>query len=101
MEIKVFDKNTSRKAEIKEIETLLKSETEIFWVDIFDCTDAEAKILHEVFKFHPLAIEDTRNHRQRPKIEEYEGYLFLIINSISVVDTADAAAQETADATYH
>jgi magnesium transporter len=101
MEIKVFNKNTSRKAEIEEIETLLKSETEIFWVDIFDCTDAEAGILREVFKFHPLAIEDTRNHRQRPKIEEYDGYLFLIINSISVVDTADAAAQKTADATYH
>ena len=101
MEIKVFSSGKSRKAEINEIEALLKSETEVFWVDIFESTDVEARILHDVFKFHPLAIEDTRNHRQRPKIEEYEGYLFLIINSISVIDTADSSVQKTADATYH
>ncbi len=101
MEIKVFSNGKSRKAEIVEIEALLKSETEVFWVDIRETADAEARILHDVFKFHPLAIEDTRNHRQRPKIEEYEGYLFLIINSISVVNTTDASVQQTADATYH
>ncbi len=101
MEIKVFDKQKSRTAKIEEIETLLKSETEVFWVDIFECTDAEAGILRDVFKFHPLAIEDTRNHRQRPKIEEYEGYLFLIVNSISVTDTTDQNAQKSADNIYH
>ncbi len=101
MEIRVFTKNTSRTAQIEEIETLLKSETEVFWVDIFESTDAEAGVLRDVFKFHPLAIEDTRNHRQRPKIEEYEGYLFLIINSISVINTKDTAVQKSADAVYH
>lgn len=95
MDIKVFSKGATRAGEISEIETLLKSETEIFWVDIFNCTDAEARILRDVFKFHPLAIEDTRNHRQRPKIEEYEGYLFLIINSISIFNTPDKLSVDT------
>ena len=89
MDIKVFKKGETRTAQISDIESLLKSETEVFWVDIFNCTDAEARILRDVFKFHPLAIEDTRNHRQRPKIEEYEGYLFLIINSITIFNTPD------------
>lgn len=89
MDIKVFTKGTVRTAEISEIETLLKSETEIFWVDIYNCTEAEARILRDVFKFHPLAIEDTRNHRQRPKIEEYEGYLFFIVNSITIFNTPE------------
>src|SRR5690349_16567767 len=101
MDIKVFSAGKSRTGEINEIEALLKSETEVFWVDILEATDAEAGILHDIFKFHPLAIEDTRNHRQRPKIEEYEGYLFLIVNSLSVINTVDASAQKTADATYH
>src|ERR1044071_2471847 len=101
MEIKVFSAGKSRTAEISEIEGLLKSETEVFWVDILEATDVEARILHDIFKFHPLAIEDTRNHRQRPKIEEYEGYLFLIVNSISVIDRVDVSVQKTADATYH
>jgi magnesium transporter len=37
-----------------------------------------------VFQFHPLAIEDTRNQRQRPKVEEYPGYLFTILNAVSL-----------------
>lgn len=31
---------------------------------------------------HELAIEDCRNHRQRAKLEEYDGHLFVIFNSI-------------------
>jgi magnesium transporter len=33
--------------------------------------------MRDVFHFHPLAIEDTRNMRQRPKVEEYANYLFF------------------------
>ena len=50
------------------------------WVDITGPDDAEAALLQDVFHFHPLAIEDTRNQRQRPKVEEYAGHLFLILN---------------------
>lgn len=100
MDIRVFDQQTSRTAKIEDLESLLKSDT-IFWVDIFECTDAEASILRDVFKFHPLAIEDTRNHRQRPKIEEYDGYLFLIINSLSVVSNPNPTVQQSADSIYH
>jgi magnesium transporter len=100
MDIRVFDQQTSRTAKIEELESLLKSDA-IFWVDIFECTDAEADILRDVFKFHPLAIEDTRNHRQRPKIEEYDGYLFLIINSLSVVSSPNPTVQQSADSIYH
>lgn len=31
---------------------------------------------------HELAVEDCRNHRQRAKLEEYDGHLFVIFNSI-------------------
>lgn len=34
------------------------------------------------FKLHELAIEDCRNMRQRAKLEEYEGHLFFIINTL-------------------
>ncbi len=100
MDIRVFDQQSTRTAKIEDLESLLKSDV-IFWVDIFECSDAEAGILRDVFKFHPLAIEDTRNHRQRPKIEEYDGYLFLIINSLSVVNSSNPTAQKSADSIYH
>jgi magnesium transporter len=34
------------------------------------------------FKLHELAVEDCRNMRQRAKLEEYEGHLFIIINTL-------------------
>jgi magnesium transporter len=50
------------------------------WIDITGPDDDEARLMREVLRFHPLAIEDTRNQRQRPKVEEYPDHLFLILN---------------------
>ncbi len=55
----------------------------VIWADITGPTDDDVAIMHDAFHFHPLAIEDTRNVRQRPKIEEYPDYLFLILNPVS------------------
>ena len=56
------------------------------WVDVTGPDDAEAAMLRDVFKFHPLAIEDTRNQHQRPKVEEYPKHLFLILNPGELCD---------------
>ncbi|MBI4758661.1 MAG: magnesium/cobalt transporter CorA, partial [Chloroflexi bacterium] len=39
--------------------------------------------------FHPLAIEDCRTQNQRPKLEEYPGYLFLVLHAPRAGTTAD------------
>jgi magnesium transporter len=56
------------------------------WLDITGPDDAEAAMLRDVFHFHPLAIEDTRNQHQRPKVEEYNEHLFLILNPGQLAD---------------
>ncbi len=53
------------------------------WVDIVNPSPQDVKMMREVFHFHPLAIEDTLNERQRPKIEEYPDHLFTILNPIN------------------
>jgi magnesium transporter len=63
------------------------------WVDVRGPDDEEAAILHDLFHFHPLAIEDTRNQHQRPKVEEYPNHLFLILNPGLLVD-CEAAFRE-------
>jgi len=55
----------------------------VVWVDIVNPTPEDIRIMREVFHFHPLAIEDTLNERQRPKIEEYPDHLFTILNPIN------------------
>lgn len=101
MKITVFNGATSREAQTDELAELLKSTTEVLWADIIDCDDEEARILRDVFHFHPVAIEDTRNHRQRPKLEEYEGYLFLIVNSVTILDSGVDADSAPGIQIYH
>jgi magnesium transporter len=53
------------------------------WVDLEAPTDAESKqILEAIFNFHPLAIEDCITVSERPKVDEYENHLFLVIHAV-------------------
>ena len=40
-------------------------------------------MLRDEFKFHPLAIEDATRHHERPKVESYDNYYFLVFYAIS------------------
>jgi magnesium transporter len=59
-----------------------------FWVDMERPTEEEIALLDDVFGFHPLAIEDTTQYSQRPKIESYnhigdacqQGYFYMVIH---------------------
>jgi magnesium transporter len=53
----------------------------ITWIHVQGDADAETlRQLGESFGLHPLALEDIVNSGQRPKIESYEGQLFLILS---------------------
>lgn len=54
----------------------------ILWVDLFNPTDEESYILTHDFKFHPLSIEDVLSEESRPKVDEYEHYLFIIFQTV-------------------
>lgn len=52
------------------------------WVDLAAPTPEELKILSEVFHFHFLAVEDAVAEAHDPKVEAYNGYLYLILHGI-------------------
>jgi magnesium transporter len=53
------------------------------WVDLDQPTEQETKqVLEEVFAFHPLAIEDCISISHRPKLEEYDDYIFLTMHAV-------------------
>src|SRR5258708_19923214 len=49
------------------------------WLDIENPDAADYKLLEETFKAHPLSIEDIQHQNQRPKIDEYPEYNFVVI----------------------
>ncbi|MGH2884095.1 MAG: CorA family divalent cation transporter [Solirubrobacteraceae bacterium] len=49
-----------------------------FWLDLHDPGPDELTRLREIFDFHPLALEDTEHFQQRPKLDDYGDYVFLV-----------------------
>ncbi len=52
---------------------------EFFWLDLDGVDEDAAGLLRDRFGFHPLAVEDAEHFGQRPKIEEYGGFTYLVI----------------------
>jgi len=59
------------------------------WVDILEPDDAALRLLGEEFAFHPLTIEDVVRRHQRPKVEIYADYYFIIFYAVDPSSTAE------------
>ena len=53
----------------------------LLWLDLDDPMSHELDDLAVRYGFHELAVEDCRHHIQLAKLDYYDGYSFLIINS--------------------
>jgi magnesium transporter len=51
---------------------------EFFWLDIQDPGEEEFALLRDLFKFHPLALEDADHFGQRPKVEDYGDFVYIV-----------------------
>jgi magnesium transporter len=54
------------------------------WVDLASPSIPETLILSDTFAFHPLSVEDARAEIHDPKIEAYDGYLYVILHGIDI-----------------
>ncbi|HVF88629.1 MAG TPA: magnesium/cobalt transporter CorA [Blastocatellia bacterium] len=66
-------------ADCNKISELSENSNNIIWVDVSDPTSEDFDELAKEFGFHHLSIEDCRKEHQRPKIEEYQGYYFVVL----------------------
>jgi magnesium transporter len=62
----------------------------VVWVDVADPSSDDFEKLAEEFNFHPLSIEDTRHAHQRPKVEEYPGYYFIVLYEAELAGEEDS-----------
>lgn len=49
------------------------------WINITDPSEEKLQNLAKKYKFHELDIEDCLEEKQRPKIDEYNKYLFIVL----------------------
>src|SRR3954453_2394192 len=50
------------------------------WINIERPRPVDIAWLEEHYDFHPLDYEDVFSRNQRPKVDEYDDYLFIVLN---------------------
>ncbi len=61
----------------------LGEEGTVGWLDLEAPAPDDVHALESLFGFHPLALEDALNPDTRPKIEEYENFLFVVTRAVN------------------
>ena len=74
---------------IGELLGAIRGQSGELWVDIDVTNRHQVALLEKVCGFHPLSVEDTLNPNSRVKLEEYPGYLFMIIRGVRFYEKTD------------
>jgi magnesium transporter len=67
---------------VSEIHSYISHADCFVWVALNEPTPEELQAMQEEFGLHDLALEDAQHGHQRPKIDEYEGSLFVVLQMI-------------------
>jgi len=63
---------------LERISDVLATENALVWVDAQHASAEELDLLRAEFSLHPLALEDATVRHERPKFEEFDGFLLII-----------------------
>jgi magnesium transporter len=69
-------------ATIDDLPALLADPASIVWVDMLDAGEGDKKLLEEVFRFHPTVVEDMLADAPTPKLERFDGYLYIVFHAL-------------------
>lgn len=70
-------------------------ECDVVWVNVEGVHDVELiRTLGEKHTFHPLVLEDIVNTVQRPKVEDYDDYLFIVLKMLRPTDNGDFSSEQ-------
>jgi magnesium transporter len=67
---------------------------EYFWLDLTDPSKEEVDALGEMFSLHPLALEDMVKRGQRPKLDDFGAYMFLVYYGAGVGESGRIELEE-------
>ncbi len=65
-----------------------------FWLDLTAPSQEDLEKLRDLFGFHPLAVEDTEHFGQRPKLDNYSDYVFLVFYGAAQEGKGDEQLRE-------
>ena len=68
--------------DISDLVDVARKDGGFVWLGLAEPTQSEFNMVVGELNFHPLAVEDAVNAKQRPKIEDYEGLTFFVLKTV-------------------
>ncbi len=90
IEVRVYAEGARRDegGDLDRARDILASEDAFVWLDVIDPIDADLASIGEVLGLHPLTLEDLRHRSQRPKVELFQEYAFVVVRPMRLPDGA-------------
>jgi magnesium transporter len=70
-----------------------RSADEFFWLDLVSPSPAELNALRAMLGLHPMALEDTREFGQRPKVDVYQDHVLLVFFTVRSAEAPDRVVE--------
>jgi magnesium transporter len=64
------------------------------WFDLVEPGHDDMERLRSAFSLHPVTVEDTMHRRQRPKVELFDEYAYVVLRPITLSTEPPVALQE-------
>jgi len=88
----VYTDGRRRPGDLQVVDALAaaKDPNSFVWIGLHEPSPEEFEAVREEFELHDLAVEDAVRAHQRPKLEVYEGDLFVVLKTARYVDEREA-----------
>jgi Mg2+ and Co2+ transporter CorA len=87
--IYVDGRRTAEPSSLHETHEAVRRQGGLAWIGLHAPTEEEFSSVAAEFGLHPLAVEDAVKAHQRPKIERYDGTLFVVLRPARYVDETE------------
>ena len=87
--IYVDGRRSEEPGSVEETHEAVRERRGVAWIGLYKPTQEELDSVAGEFGLHPLAVEDAVKAHQRPKLERYEGTLFLVLKAARYIDESE------------
>ncbi len=82
----VDGKASDQPVDPSDVGEVLGRDDTFLWLDSVDPTDDDLAVLQATFDLHPLTVEDVKHQHQRPKVEIFKDYAFVVLRPVELTD---------------
>jgi magnesium transporter len=87
--IYVDGRRAAEPGSVRETYKACREQHGLAWIGLYDPTEDEFASVAGEFGLHPLAVEDAIKAHQRPKLERYDGTLFVVLKAARYIDETE------------